>query len=151
MANNRKPTGEQSHVVNLAVPVDLDTIDISKLPDCFSYLYNPEEKSCVVCHDSELCSIATFEKVKKKQKKVEEGKNIIQDIDFTFLNKRKSEIEKVLVNKATKGEPMTTKDLVAWIKKKANTIDDVAVIEWLKDFIKGSEKVKTKDGFVILR
>lgn len=135
---------------DLTVPVDFKKVkeveeNIEQEESCFGRGYNPENKYCSMCNDSEMCGIVFHQLLKKRTKVWEASRpKTLDQIDFDGI-----EVNTILM--WLKLSQHTTKEFVAKIKAMSKCDDDETVLYWCKSFIKDNVKLYTKEGTVYVR
>lgn len=114
--------------------------------DCFGKMYDITTKECNRCTLRDVCCVIFQDAVDLK------GKEIEKKTGSKFLNTSNMEAltDKALFKFIKSGET-TTKDLIEFCKETANTDDKVAVVNFLKRWIKDTPNVYTKDGLVWIK
>ena len=113
---------------------------------CFGREWDMRTNECSVCADNLVCGIVFSENgLKDKVREIEEKNGgFLDEIDFGLVDEEE-------VVKWIKSGKTTTKELIAHVAKAAKCRDNVAVVEWIKRFVRSRENVYTKDGLVWLR
>jgi len=112
--------------------------------DCFGSLWDITSKQCQICSDNEICGIVTGNAVRQKAKEMDKVKQFLDLSELDCINE-----EAIKLWLAMKPRPVA--DLVARVHKDGKTPDEVAVIEWIKRFVKANERIFIKDGIVCTR
>lgn len=125
--------------------VDLSKpIDVSILPEtddsCFGKEWDVGQKDCEYCSDNEVCGVLFSHRLKSNVEQIEtEHTTFLDKSDFTGLNE-----EDIL----SRINGITSEEFFSLVKSLANTEDDIAVIEWIKRFIKSKRNISIKDKIV---
>jgi len=134
---------------DLTKPISKNREDYKEVLDCFGKGFDITTLQCSNCHDNEICSVfykdnVIANKIKEVEAKVPE---IIDKVDFDKLDK--SKLEDYLLEASDRNSPVPAADLITYVKEKAGTVDDLAAIAWLKEFIITSGKIVTREGKII--
>lgn len=127
--------------LDLSKPVDTDSIPLNE-GECFGKEWDMGTKECQYCADNEVCGLLMSNVVNKKVTELESKEEFLDLTDFTLVKIKELE-EKCL--------GYTTQQLVDTITKTARATDEVAVIEFIKNWIRNSDKVKIKEGVLCQR
>jgi len=129
--------------IDLTKPVDLSEVT-GTAEDCYGVEWDIRSPICIICADNEMCGIVTASKLRAKVKEIEK---VEKYLDVSCLKEVSTEGVKIWLS----GKTRTTGELIEKIKELGNTADEVAVVEWIKRFIKNDDEVYTKSGEVHLR
>lgn len=130
---------EQKTKADLTKPLDIKAVSVDD-GTCFGKEWDMADRECQYCADNEVCGILFSKQLKNQVAKVEaENPKFLDYSDFDSLD------EDVVESKVN---GMTTQELFDFIKTNAATEDDVAVVEWIKRFVKSRENVSIKNGIV---
>lgn len=142
----RKPRKTATFVVDLRKPISDEIMSSTKEGDCFGKQWDVVSSACAECGDKDVCGIVYRQKVDAKAKKVEKktGSKFLDRTDFENIKKES------LIAWLKSGET-TSKELIAEVSKLAECDDRVAVIEWIKRFIKGDNSLSIKGGIVYVK
>ena len=136
--------------VDLTVPITPESITPEEVTDCFGTdEYNPQDSSCSLCSDLEICGIKFQELVKVKKKKFEQEKGPLLDMT-AFETVNMSKIEQLAKKYEEESEPMTFEEIQKFIQEQAVTKDVEAVIEFIKRELPLT-KMYLKDGLCLVR
>lgn len=110
---------------------------------CFGKEWDIGTTECSNCADKDICGIIFSDLVNAKAKKIEKenGTKFLDVQDFDALT------TSILFEFIASGVT-TVKELVAFCMEKANTSDKVAVVNWLKRWLKSEASVYTKNSIV---
>lgn len=127
--------------VDLTKPVDKGALkSATAADDCFGKMWNINDPLCQVCSANELCGIIFADVLVEQEQQVAAGKETFLDLsDWPAIND-------TVFMEFLGGEPKTTQQAFDFIAKKVNSSDEVAVVEWIKRFIKAHDNVTTKGG-----
>jgi hypothetical protein len=104
---------------------------------CFGKEWDLGTNDCQYCADNEVCGILFAKLVKSKVADLEAEQTFLDQTDFSLVNK-----EQLL--KGING--MSTGHLMQYIKLASNSTDEVAIVEWIKRFVKETEGLSIKGG-----
>lgn len=132
--------------VNMTKPVDVKEVTANiEDQDCFTFLWQPDDKLCAACADCEMCGIIYNHRLNKKVKRVEKEKGGYLD------NMHFDSIDKDELLQWLRMKPRTTQQFVDKIAKFSECPDHKTVVYWCKSFIIETKGVSTKDGIVIVK
>lgn len=141
-----------AHTVNKAADLDLTKpVPTKQLmaevneEDCYTQLWNPEDKLCSICASFEICGILYNARLTKKVAKREKDKGGYLD------NMHFDSIDKDELIQWLRIKPRTTQQLVDKIAKFSECPDPDTIIYWVKSFIIETPEIKTKGGIVIVK
>jgi hypothetical protein len=104
---------------------------------CFGKEWDLATNDCQYCADNEVCGILFSKLVKAKVETIEADKIFLDQTDFTLINKKE-------LLKAING--MSTGHLMKYIQLTTKSTDEVAIVEWIKRFVKETEGLSIKGG-----
>lgn len=132
--------------VDLKIPLNMSKIDI-KDSDCFGKEWDISSKECPQCADKDICSILFRHELEKNAEQIKSELGLNHFLDETdFKNLTHSKLKDFIVSGKT-----TVAELKDFVAKEAKTDDDVAVVNYIKNFIKSTKEVYTKSGVVWVR
>lgn len=108
--------------------------------DCFGKEWDMGTSECQYCADNEVCGILFSKLLRSKTDELEQVNTYLDQTDFNAIDK------KALLSIIN---GMTSKDLKVYIKLVTKSIDDVAVVEWIKRFVRSTEGLSIKGGICI--
>ncbi len=118
---------------DLSKPLPLIQTDGS----CFGKEWDLGTNDCQYCADNEVCGILFAKLVKSKVADLEAEQTFLDQTDFSLVNKKE-------LLKGING--MSTGHLMQYIKLASNSTDEVAIVEWIKRFVKETEGLSIKKG-----
>ena len=126
-----KKSHKEETKVDLLVPIIPSSIIPVEQTDCFGIEFESRSSECSICSDSELCMIIWTEKVKSKEKVLQQEHGpFLNQVDLPGLDMAK--IEKLALKYQGEGQPMTFQELQDLVKIQVNTKDDETVIQLIK-------------------
>ena len=129
--------------LDLTKPLDMKEFNVTPV-DCFGSLWDITSKQCAVCSDNEICGIVTGNAVRAKARELDKVK---QYLDLSEIDCINEDGVKIWLSMKSRTVP----EFVAKIHKEGKTQDEVAVVEWIKRFVKANDKIYIKDGIVCTR
>lgn len=122
--------------------------------DCFGREWDPTSRDCGVCADMDVCGVYFAEKLKKQteaiNKQAEEKEEYFLDqTDFSLINEEA--LRKIVITRAKSKEGIEVEELFDAVKTKSKCSDDVAVVEWIKRFLKKDSNLYTRNGKILLK
>lgn len=130
--------------VDLTVPIDKENVMSEQYTgegDCFGQDWDAGSNDCAECAVSEICCIMFKDKQDKKVKSMEKAKKYLDISDFSLIDRDALMVWLSLGKR-------TVDDVYEYVERKSKSADEVAIVEWIKRFIRDEETVYTKDGFV---
>lgn len=153
----KKPRQKPSFTdVDLSKPLKKSAIHVPE-NDCFGQVWDAYDKACQVCADSEVCCILFSDVVKKKVHEKElEAKNAGAAFLDTAemlrnLEPFKAKLLKLIGVKNDTPDGVPVDEIKAYIMDKHNVSDEVAVVEWIKNFVKENGTICIKERKFRLR
>lgn len=133
-------TKTQPHKQDFTAPIDPAQFKVVD-GDCLGKEWDMRSKECPVCAMCDICSILFQSQVRKKIQQVEaQHATFLDKTDFAAIDQQqlRARIE------AANGQ-MNVGDLVEEVHATAQTDDEVAVVEWIKRFLRDNG-LKTTEG-----
>lgn len=112
--------------------------------DCFGKDFDIRQNDCAGCADNEVCGIIFGNAVRAKVKEMDKINKYLDVADFSLID---DELLAIWV----KQKERTVDELFDKISTDAKCADEVAVVEWIKRWVKGNEKLYIKDGIIYYR
>ena len=125
----RNQRDTKTHDPDLSKPIPSIPTDDT----CFGKEWDLATNDCQYCGDQEVCGILFSKLVKSKVAE----KTFLDQTDFSLVNKKE-------LLKSING--MSTGHLMQYIKLASNSTDEVAIVEWIKRFVKETEGLSIKKG-----
>lgn len=129
----RNQRDTKTHDPDLSKPIP----NIPTNDTCFGKEWDLATNDCQYCADNEVCGILFSKLVKSKVEELEAEKTFLDQTDFSLINKK--ELLKGI-------DGMTTGHLMKYIQLATNSTDEVAIVEWIKRFVKETEGLSIKKG-----
>ncbi len=137
----KKPTFPD---LDYSKPVDIKAIEATASEaDCFTYLWEPQDKACTLCNDNMICGIMfNSRQTKHITQHEKENGNYLDNIHFDSINK-----DDVMV--WLKHKPRTLKQFNALIHKHSECPDLQTCQYWCRSFLR-EHKIKTVEGIITI-
>lgn len=129
----RNQRDTKTHDPDLSKPIP----NIKTDDTCFGKEWDLATNDCQYCADNEVCGILFSKLVKSKVAELEAEKTFLDQTDFSLINKK--ELLKGI-------DGMTTGHLMKYIQLATHSTDEVAIVEWIKRFVKETEGLSIKKG-----
>ncbi len=138
----RQPTTQKKLVTDLLVPIG--EVNSHEIASCFGKMWDISARECHQCSDRDTCGIIFQQKVNAKAKEIEAkvGTPFLDTVTFCKITPE-------LVKEKIQNEA-PIQDLIDLVIKTSNCEDMPSVVNFLKQFIKDNDFIKTKDGKVWL-
>ena len=120
----------------------LEEVDVQ---DCFTFLWEPTNKFCLVCADIDICGILFHKRQSKQVKNIEKEKGGYLD------NMHFDSIDKTDLVTWLSLQPRTTQQLIDKVTKFSKCPDAETVAYWCKSFILETEGIGVKKGIVTVK
>lgn len=113
--------------------------------DCFSRLWQADNKLCAICADNEVCGILYHKRQSKKVKELEKQKGgFLDSIDFDAIDR-----EQLLT--WLKIKQRTTQEFIDKVTAQSKCPNPETVIYWVKSFIVETKGLSSKNGIIIFK
>lgn len=132
--------------IDLTKPVDVGALSKTISEDsCWGRMWDMRNTFCQICADCELCGILYGERMADMEA-------AIQADNQTFLDRQDwAAIDETDLRIFLAAKERTSQDFFDYIKYKAQTSDDEAVVEYIKRFVANDKSISIKGGKVIIK
>jgi hypothetical protein len=143
---SREPIQDR-HNVDLTKPVDKSKLSNQTSVQCFGKEWDMTSKECPLCAMNDICGVLYQDVIGKATEEMEKKHGGFLDVaNFDLINK--DELTEWI--RANSGE-IKTKDLLAEVERISHVTDEVALVLWVKGFLKSTQGIYTKEGVVWAR
>lgn len=101
--------------------------------DCFGKEHDMRESLCVLCADNEMCGLYMGENTRAHVKEMEK---IEKHLDVSKMDSIDSD---AIAMWLSMGKEKTTEELYVKVALAGNSEDEVAIVEWMKRFLKRND------------